>query len=161
MAFSFGIDASKALEGLKRIKAGGGKIRAPIVEALRVTANDIARDARASIRKRSGGGRSYPRGAGSYRASAPGEPPVQFTGTLLARGIHVKLRARDLVARVLARAPHAHLLESGTKLRIVKKTGRSSGRMEARPFLRPAEKRHGEKLIARLRIGIERAAAQI
>lgn len=34
--------------------------------------------------------------------------------------------------------PHAHLYEFGTGIRVQSSTGRSTGRMAARPFLRPA-----------------------
>lgn len=35
-------------------------------------------------------------------------------------------------------APHAHLMEYGTDLRVSKKTGKTSGHMPASPFLGPA-----------------------
>ena len=142
--FEVKVDVSQALQGLTRIKQGGAALRAPIVEALRVTAQDIRRDAAATIRRRSGGGRQY----GRRRASAPGAPPARFTGRLAA-SLRVRVNARRLAARVIVGAPHAHLLERGTR------------RMAARPFLGPAEKRHDEKLESRLRIGIERVAARL
>jgi len=59
---------------------------------MRSAGNDVARKTRQLISAGSGGGRTYRGGggsryrgtyrAGTYRASAPGEPPVSVTGTL-------------------------------------------------------------------------------
>ena len=37
-----------------------------------------------------------------------------------------------------AALPHAHLMEFGTKARVQKKTGKSTGSVKPRPFMRPA-----------------------
>ncbi len=50
-------------------------------------------------------------------------------------------------ALVLTRGPagaHGHLVEFGTGPRVVRKTGRSAGRMPARPFLAPAARAAGD-----------------
>jgi HK97 gp10 family phage protein len=45
------------------------------------------------------------------------------------------------------RAPHAHLIEFGTKERVQKTTGRRTGRMPARPYFEPAVEASQENAI--------------
>lgn len=55
--------------------------------------------------------------------SAPGESPAVQTGTLLGR-IIIHTSLEPMVRQIIAKAPHSHLLEFGTKT------------MKPRPFLR-------------------------
>ena len=71
---------------------------------------------------------------------------------LLRRSISRKRSKFDKETHIVgAFAPHAHLVEFGTKLRVSKKTGKVSGHMPASPFLGPA----GASVEARLQQIVE------
>ncbi len=86
--------------------------------------------------------------AGSrHQASAPGEPPAELTGSL-AKMIGLKRATksqRRMVAKVSARAPHAHLLEWGTV------------KMLPRPFMGPAMNAARRANFQRLKAGALRS----
>lgn len=133
---------------------------------------EIAADARTLIRRAAGGGVTY-RGSGSskyrpykpgpYTASAPGQPPVNVTGTLL-RGIVVRPFKSGEGVAVRDRTFYALFLEAGAKgggrkgRRGVPMKGRSAANtarvLMPRPFLSMALSRKGASLNARIRAAI-------
>jgi hypothetical protein len=72
----------------------------------------------------SGSGVQYRRGGRVYTASAPGAPPARFTGNLF-RSMQGRASRRGYALVVSAIAPHAALLELGTR------------RMDPRPAFEP------------------------
>ena len=125
---------------------------------LRKAGNEVASKARSLIRRAQGGGRTYYGGGGSkwrpkfhgkYQASAPGQPPVNVTGTL-AKSIKVRpFPSGDGVA-VRDSAFYALFLEAGAsggqgsgrkgvKGKRNKRSGKVGSRVLApRPFLSAA-----------------------
>ena len=64
---------------------------------------------------------------------------VRVTSRLTRRQQRYRRVGRDDVAVYIGpTAPNAHLIEFGTAPRVQRKTGRYTGRVQARPFLRPA-----------------------
>lgn len=57
-----------------------------------------------------------------------------------------KSRYKDGGVIAGAFAPHAHLIEAGTKKRVTK-TGRSTGLLQPRPFVRPALEKNKTKIL--------------
>ena len=77
------------------------------------------------------------------RASAPGEAPARFTGTLL-RSIRTKFPGREkgYGAKVFAdrgTAFYRHFLEFGTRERSTRRPRRSVGRLAPRPIFSPLQ----------------------
>jgi HK97 gp10 family phage protein len=104
--------------------------------------NDVVRDIRRAERKRVLAAAKHVRSAvrdkvNGMATSSPGEPPGKQSGRLR-KGIAYAVQDAD-TALVGFRAPahHAHLLEFGTRDRIVAKTGASSGHVAPRPFFVP------------------------
>lgn len=78
--------------------------------------------------------------------SAPGSPPGRGPNRNLIKGIGYKLINNDLVIVGAARPGyHFHLLELGTKARF-KKDGKSTGKIEERPFLKPTFKEEADRV---------------
>lgn len=102
---------------LKRIESGTEK-------ALMALALQAQGKAQQSILRGSKTGRIYKRGAGTHRASAPGEAPANDLG-FLAANIKVDMTGK-FQSNVRSLAPYSVHLEYGTQ------------KMAARPFLRPA-----------------------
>ena len=106
-------------------------LRQTILGQVRPTLQDVAFDLRARFAEGFGGvktGRIYRRPAparGTYRASAPGEPPAIRSGNLL-RSISMPTFPAPNVAQLTISARYARFLERGTP------------RMAARPFVRPS-----------------------
>jgi len=149
---------------------------------MRQAGQEVAGLARALIRRAAGGGRTYggsggskfvykrsgksvsrPYKAGAYTASAPGQPPVNVTGTLL-RGIIVRpFKSGDGVA-VRDRTFYALFLEAGARgggrkkrggQRVKGKAGAASARvLQPRPFLSTALARRERSLGERVRAAI-------
>lgn len=68
---------------------------------------------------------------GKHRASAPGNAPASLKGVLASS---FKTSMKKNAVTIKDTAPHATLLELGTRDRVTK-TGKSRGKMEARPYL--------------------------
>ena len=89
--------------------------------------------------------------------------PAVRSGAAAAKHARIGLNTVSGLAIVAFQQPHsrlAHLFEFGTSQRVQTTTGRSTGRMPARPFMRPAvDSVEGEveaKMAERLAAGIER-----
>ena len=85
-------------------------------------------------------------------ASSPGQPPHRRSGNLK-KGITYSddIYTRTTKVGVGPPARHAHLMEFGTVERKNKKQNKSTGRVEARPFMRPTfseEKDAVEKILS-------------
>ena len=90
-------------------------VRSAMSRAARVMANTL----KATVRGR-GAGRVY----GRHTASAPGQPPARMTGNLV-RSMKGRASRRGYALAVSAIAPHAAMLELGTR------------RMDPRPAFEP------------------------
>lgn len=66
------------------------------------------------------------------------------------RVIFSKSRPGEVALRVFSRSPVAHLIELGTKERVVKKTGVKVGRVTPQPFLRPVLDKFGPMILDKL-----------
>jgi len=115
------------------MKWHGKRIERTVVEAawqvvMRRTEATLVR-AQQSILSGTRTGRMY----GTHQASAPGEPPANWTGELVASGGTRYDRSR-LVGEVIFSAPYALALEFGTE------------KMEPRPYLRPAAMAENQRL---------------
>lgn len=112
-------------------------------KALRAMANKAAQIARRATRNRSGSGRRYRYNGKSITASAPGQAPIQRTGTL-SRSIRVRSGKR-LAVFLQDRAYYATMMETGSeggggrKGNTNRKNHRGTRRVQApRPFLQTA-----------------------
>lgn len=95
----------------------------------------------------------------AYTASAPGQPPAQFTGTLF-RSVRVKFpsRQKGYGAKVYAdkgTAFYRHFLEFGTAPRVQRRwrgktVNRAVGRVAPRPVFSPLQARLSEDLERRI-----------
>lgn len=81
---------------------------------MRGAANDIKAKTARLISRTGGGGRTYHRGAKTYTASAPGEPPVLVSGTLKGSMKSYVFKDGDGFA-VRQRAFYALFLETGAR----------------------------------------------
>ncbi len=97
--------------------------RAAVMDGLKAGAFLVQSTAQQSILAGGKSGRTY--GKRGHRASAPGEPPANDTGTLV-RGISVQVGSDDLSYDVNSLADYAGFLEFGTS------------KMAPRPYLQPA-----------------------
>jgi len=180
------------VQGQNLVRAFGAlpaALRRRVQAAVLVSAREVARDVRASLRKAGRTGAIISaRGRGrKRRASAPGEPPARRTG-LLARSIRVVDRTkatnrRDVIgADVRASVPYSMALEYGRKAASVGSTHRLTvrqtrrgrrtvlrkrasvvarqGAMAARPFLGPARARQAEATTARLAAALREALVE-
>ena len=91
------------------------RVRSAMGRASRAMANTLKQTVRGK-----GAGRIY----GRHIASAPGQPPARYTGNLL-RSIKGRASRRGYALVVAAIAPHAAMLEMGTR------------RMDPRPAFEP------------------------
>lgn len=91
----------------------------------------IRADAQKLIQQGPKSGQMY----GDHRASAPGEAPATDTGNLV-RSITIDKPTPDAVT-ITCRAPYAAALELGT----------DDGRIEERPFMRPAFNRNKDAVV--------------
>ena len=83
---------------------------------------------------------------------------VRVTARLTRRQQRYRRVGRDDVAVFIGpTAPNAHLIEFGTKPRIQRKTGRYTGRVQARPFLQPAWEAGKAQFLASLGTSLARA----
>jgi hypothetical protein len=87
------------------------KVRSAMGKAARI----VAKSLKASVGQRAGGGRVYLRNGRRYSASSPGAAPVRLTGALW-RSVKGRPSKRGYAMFVSATAPHAHLMELGTRL---------------------------------------------
>jgi HK97 gp10 family phage protein len=119
---------------VQAIKRGGGgrferfddKIKAALRRGLTAWGLLAVAKAKELIIRGPKTGRIYIRGGNvTHRASAPGEPPANDTGRLVA-SIRYELTSSGTVLRVFAGTEYAAMLEFGTS------------KMSARPFLRRA-----------------------
>lgn len=141
-------------------------------QLMRRAGAEVAAIARTLIRRSQGGGKTY-RGSGSskyrpyrpgaYTASAPGQPPVNVTSTLL-RGIVVRpYKSGDGVA-VRDRTFYALFLEAGARgggrkrrggKRVEGQAGIAKARvLQSRPFLSTALTQREASLSERIRAAI-------
>lgn len=127
------VDGRALARAFNRLPAS---IRRNVTREVTTAARQVANVARGLLR--SGGRSGAVLGAGGRgrkkRASAPGEPPARRTGTL-ARSIKVvnpKSRGDRIARDVRAQIAYSMALEHGRK---------SGGRIEPRPFLKPARER--------------------
>ena len=115
-------------------------------------ANDIANTMMGLIRQ-PGRGRIYPRGNGAFhQASAPGDPPASDTGRLLAAsapGNSITFFNNKLAAEIGPNVRYARFLELGTD------------RMEPRPFIRPAFRKHRKRIRDNLAKAVNQAGKDV
>jgi len=148
---AFTIDFTAAERGILRIQDWADIVHEPIRNAVRVTAEEVRRDAAATISRQ-----------GPPRSIA-NQPPARETGFLL-RSLQITIgrnkRKKGEVAYVQSGkvgvntvkfAFYGFMLESGTKgLRAI----------APRPFLVPARARHTANFIARVQAAIDIAVKQ-
>jgi len=113
-----GVDQLRA-----RVDAHLKRVTQKQLDALRIGAVMIHRDAVVSIQKGPKTGHLY----GNHRASAPGQAPAADTGNL-ARNIGFEIDKRAKTAEIASRAPYSMALEFGT----------NDGLIKERPFMTPA-----------------------
>lgn len=101
------------------------EVKEQIAEAIKDGAESIQKTAQESIKSGAKSGKVYKTSRGKHQTAAPGQPPAEYTGKLR-KSIKIKYSQRGLVAEVGSKAPHAHILEYGTK------------RQKKRPFMFPA-----------------------
>jgi hypothetical protein len=130
---------------------------------MRAAGNDIARRDRTLIGQSSGAGRLYRGGGGSayrgsyrpgsYRASAPGQPPVRVSGTLRASvKVYVYKNAEGFAVR--ERAFYSLFLEAGAR------GGGNGGKRAQRAMRRRARARQYGTRILQPRPHLDRVMAQ-
>ena len=140
-------------------------------KTVRMAANEVLKQARANIRRASGGGRVYfgSGGSGAYRggyksgryqASAPGEFPVSVTGTML-RALKVAMFKSGEGAAIRDKAFYSFFLEKGAQgggkgkgTRNRRGAAGSKRVLAARPFLEPALAAKANSIEARMREAI-------
>lgn len=108
-----------------------GRIEEGVLNGLRALALIAQGNAQQSILHGPKTGRFYKRGAVTHRASAPGEAPANDLG-FLAQSLKIEV-TQKLTVDIRALAPYAIHLEYGTR------------KMGARPFLRPAAEKAGQR----------------
>lgn len=108
-----------------------GRIDAGVLNGLRALALIAQGHAQQAVLHGPKTGRIYKRGARTHRASAPGEAPANDFG-FLAQSLKIEV-TQKLVVDLRALAPYAVHLEYGTR------------KMAARPFLRPAAEKAGQR----------------
>jgi HK97 gp10 family phage protein len=102
------------------------------MRALMKAAYLVQRDAQISIQRGPKTGEIY----GKHQASKAGEAPASDTGNLV-RSITVDPVTDDEMVTITCRAPYAAALELGT----------DDGRIEERPFMRPAANRNKQAVV--------------
>lgn len=107
--------------------------RSEVRKAFRKAGAAVAKKLKASINRRSGGGEVYRYKGKTYRASAPGNPPVRLTGNLF-RSVKGRASRRGYALVVQALAPHAHLMELGS-VRMARRPAFASAFIEARSIV--------------------------
>jgi HK97 gp10 family phage protein len=97
------------------------------------------------------GGRTYKRGGKSHTASAPGEPPAIDYGFLLGsiKGKLTNTTETSATVEVSADKEYAGRLEFGT------------GKMAARPFMRPAMDKNKEKITEAVAVTLKRKINEV
>jgi hypothetical protein len=108
-----------------------GRIDAGVLNGLRALALIAQGNAQQAVLHGPKTGRIYKRGARTHRASAPGEAPANDFG-FLAQSLKIDV-TQKLTVDLRALAPYAVHLEYGTR------------NMAARPFLRPAAEKAGQR----------------
>ena len=115
---------------------------AAVAEIVRDTANEIANDAKMSMGEEKSGRVYVKKNNLGHQASAPGEAPAIDT-TNLVTSIKAEMIGLS-TAVVSASAEYSAALEFGTR----------DGKIEARPFFRPAVRKARKRFIERLK-GLE------
>jgi len=109
-----------------------GRIEEGVLNGLRALALIAQGNAQQAVLHGPKTGRLYKRGKGrTHRASAPGEAPANDLG-FLAQSLKIEV-TQKLTVDLRALAPYAIHLEYGTR------------KMAARPFLRPAAEKAGQR----------------
>lgn len=115
--------------------------RKAVRSAMGKAARLMAREAKRAAASKSGSGAVYTARGRNYQASAPGQPPVRLTGNLW-RSIKGRASRRGYAMVVQTLAPHAHLLELGTR------------KGAARPLLPPVVEEQAGAVLDLLRVAI-------
>ena len=111
-----------------------------VTDAIEDTVLEIRTEVITKIQQGPASGRIYRRGNITHQASAPGQPPMTDTGTLV-RSVYFDLK--PLTATVGSRLAYSHYLEFGTR------------RMAPRPVWMPAVKRSTAKLRQRIEANLQ------
>lgn len=122
------------VEGLKELEAA-------LAELPKSTGKNVMRRvARKALEPVIAAAKPYaPWGKGKLRKSLAVSTKLSKRQASLARGQdRAEGKASITVYAGATALPHAHLMEFGTKNRVQKSTGRSTGSVKPRPFMRPA-----------------------
>lgn len=119
----------------------------PAKRVFRKAGAEILAAARAKVRGKAGGGRKYSLTAGgTYRASAPGQPPATRTGTLRGSG-KVGIYPSGNGFAVRFRAFYAPMLEGGAR-------GPGKRVLDPRPFLSAAFEERADSIATRIQAAL-------
>ncbi|HYE49586.1 MAG TPA: HK97 gp10 family phage protein [Azospirillaceae bacterium] len=134
-------EAERVLAALSKLPRA---VRRQVGDAVRQSAQDVAREARAILRS----------GRAKGEPSAPGHAPARQSG-VLARSIRVRRSRRDGLAYSVASEFYGRFLEIGAE------RGAKGGRLDPRPFLTLARDRRAETARARIGAAIRAAFAEV
>ena len=88
--------------------------RKQVRSAMGKGARAVTKELKALVNRAGSGGRTYVRGGRKFTASLPGHAPGRFSGNLF-RSMAGRASKRGYALVVQAKAPHAHMMQLGTR----------------------------------------------